>query len=138
MGYTFRVDATDFKILKERQTEALQAVKRLFKDKSTRFSWVHHEDAVRAKDLNEFLGEWRWTPSYDKAGNIVDVSFIGEKIGDEDTLFDALGPYVEAGSTIECTGEDGSFWRWRFCGLHCHNEGGSRVYSEQECEGRVL
>lgn len=50
----------------------------------------------------------------DSDGNITDVEFIGEKLGNDFTVFQAIAPYVQDGSYIWMVGEDGSQWRWIF------------------------
>lgn len=49
-------------------------------------------------------------------GDLTDIHFIGEKLGDEKILFQALAPFVDKGSFIEMEGEDGDLWRWTFDG----------------------
>lgn len=142
MGYDYDIVAVEFRLNKEMSGAALQAVRALYKDKHTRFSWVDNDVAKHATHIIAMLRAWGWQSGSDKDGNIVELHPAEDmgnmRLGDEETLFATLAPFVEAGSTIECQGEDGSIWRWRFCGLHCHNEGGTRAYVEDECEGKVL
>ena len=64
-----------------------------------------------------------YEPEMDDDGNIVGVEFVGEKISySEDTMFDAIAPYVEDGSFIEMTGEDGCMWRWVFKNGTCKEQ----------------
>lgn len=83
------------------------------------YRWVDGETALKAKDLTEILDEWRWHITFNTlTGDCVGITFTGEKYGDEDVLFAAIAPYVDAGSYIEMEGEDGAQWRWVFDGTN--------------------
>ena len=80
-------------------------------------SWVTES---REKDyLEQLFQNWRWSVEFDTAGNINNIMFEGEKLGDEKKFFNAIAPFVRKGSYIEMTGEDGSLWRWEFDGSMC-------------------
>jgi len=79
------------------------------------FSWVE-QGFDKHDDPNDILRAWRWSPEFDDRGNIDTIYFNGEKLGDCNMLFEAIAPYVKAGSYIEMTGEDGARWRWCFDG----------------------
>jgi hypothetical protein len=75
---------------------------------------------MKAETLEKALVEWRWQIYTDKASeNVTSISFEGEKLGDEQILFNALAPYVEPDSYIEVDGEDSNRWRWVFNGKTC-------------------
>jgi hypothetical protein len=117
MGYwmTQRGDQ-DFTIKKENQEKALIAIKALSFEPTrsiSGYSWVD-DNYVNANTLKEALDIWRWEAMIDKDGDIIDLYFTGDKLGDEDFLFRAIAPYVEDGSYIEMSGEDSCLWRWCF------------------------
>lgn len=87
------------------------------KVQKTWFSWVTTEEFVEATTLQEAIKAWRWSVEVsEESGDIVDICFDGEKLGDDTILLEAIAPYVEAGSFIDMEGEDGSLWRWAFDG----------------------
>ena len=61
------------------------------------------------------LEEYGYAPKIDDDGNVVDLDFVGDKIAyDEEVMFKKIATYVEDGSYIEMSGEDGARWRWVF------------------------
>ena len=79
------------------------------------FSWVE-QDFHKHSDPARIFNAWRWNVEMDDDGNIDTIYFDGEKLGDDNTLFNAIAPFVREGSYIEMQGEDGSMWRWTFDG----------------------
>jgi hypothetical protein len=66
------------------------------------------------------LENYGYSPSLDDDGNIVEIDFIADKLRyDENTMFQAVAPYVKDGSFIEMRGEDGTLWRWVFADKKC-------------------
>ena len=66
------------------------------------------------------LENYGYTAELDDDGNIICLYFNGDKIAhDEDTMFQAIAPYVEDGSFIEMAGENGDRWRWVFKDGRC-------------------
>lgn len=118
MGYCIRQHKANFFIGVENQAAALAAMIKLGNEKRN-FYWVELNDFVNSTTLAEVLDAWRWEPRQDKDGNIVGISFVGEKIGDEEILWNTLAPYVRKDSYIEMGGEDGACWRWVFNGTTC-------------------
>lgn len=109
-----------FKIKKENQEKALEAIKGLTgKETITgysgedHFSWVTTEEFLIALHLEDALEAWRWTVEFDEGGDIIDIGFNGEKYGDDIILFNAIAPFVEDGY-IQMKGEDDAVWRWSF------------------------
>lgn len=70
-------------------------------------SWV---DAGPYVTFEDAMGEWRYEVDYGKNT----VYFEGEKLGDDESLWSCLAPFIIDGSYIECHGEDGDVWRWVF------------------------
>ncbi len=132
MGYCMRQHRSDFFISVNKQSTALAAMIKLAKEKRN-FYWVESSDFIDSTTLSEVLDAWRWEPKLDKNGNIISVSFVGEKIGDEDILWNTLAPYVRKDSYIEMAGEDGACWRWVFDGqVVAIQESGRRIALEIE------
>lgn len=128
MGYYIEQKSADFKIRKENHARALGAIHRLM-DRGQRFIWVRPKDVYRAKTLSEALYAWRWETSVDEAsGDIVGISFIGEKSGDDELLFEVIAPFVEPGSNIVIIGEDHHIWRWYFDGSTCSEQDASLTF----------
>jgi hypothetical protein len=118
MGYCMTQHRSDFFISVNKQSAALEAMIKLAKEKRN-FCWVGYKDFIDCINLAEVLDAWRWRTKLDNSGNIVDISFEGEKIGDEELLWNTLAPYIKKGSYIEMGGEDGASWRWVFNGETC-------------------
>jgi hypothetical protein len=60
----------------------------------------------------------------------VRIHFEGEKIGQEDLLFEAIAPWVRDGSYIEMSGEDDAMWRWFFHAGECHEVTPTIIWEE--------
>jgi len=119
MGYCIDLVESDFHIKKENFDEAFKASRKLFEG-GKRFAWVENSEGMRARNICEMLEAWGYEPEAEVAddglGDILDLYFVREKIGDEETLFQAIAPYVEAESYLEYRGEDGAIWRYYFDG----------------------
>jgi len=130
MGYCMKMRDINFFIAKKNHEKALAAIKALkeMEDKmgggsisydgnvKRSYAWVTTEDYANAKTLEEAMNAWRWEATLDKDGNIASLYFTGEKLGDDEILFNAIAPYVKKGSFIDLEGEDGTIWRWKFDG----------------------
>lgn len=89
------------------------------KKTSSHYSWVNMK-FPEYNDIVEVFDCWRWHIEVDKeSGNILDIGFNGEKLGDDFILFNAIAPFVKPGSFIEMHGEDNAMWRWYFNGETC-------------------
>ena len=127
MGYYMNQRDAIFTIKKDKQAKALKAVQALAKPSKIKkggggswsggkqieqyYSWVNTEEFVSAKTLQDAMQAWRWDIHIDVDGNLVDIYFAGEKLGDDAILFEALAPFVEDGCYIEMSGEEGALWR---------------------------
>lgn len=124
MGYCINQVDSKFRIPAARKAEALAIMKTMdpaqkgagYWDGRRQWSWVDQANVNKANSLEEAMTEWRYVPTVDAEGNITDVTFEGQKLGQEDVLFALLAPFVEEGSFIEMEGEDRSVWRWIFKG----------------------
>lgn len=140
MGYYMDQRNAKFKISADKVPAALAAIKELAKDTKRMgggsstgerwFAWVTTADFVNAKDIVEAMDAWRWQVEVDDEGNVVDICFNGEKLGDDTILLEAIAPFVEAGSFIEMKGEDDAFWKWVFDGRGMVEVAGKVVYGD--------
>jgi len=134
-GCNFHIPAASF-------GEALSAIKSLMTDTSNMagscfgggvemgrwYAWVHTETVLQSQTLMEALEAWRWMPFINNDGDIDHISFRGEKMGQDEVLFQALAPYVTSDSYIAMRGEDGALWRWYFQNGSCLEQEGRVVY----------
>lgn len=121
MGYCITVTDNQLKIKQENFQKCLEAIKSLhgqetnnYQNKS-HFSWVD-EKFYQLNSLDQILNEWRWKPLYDENGNIQQLEFNGEKLGDDEILFKTLAPFIEPDSFINFRGEDNEHWQYAFNG----------------------
>ncbi len=131
MGYCINLTDYKFGILKDNKEKALQAIKELMgrvdelgsggrwevgeKVKSN-FAWVWTGDVLASCSFEGAMECWRYPVESDDNGDIADIQFDGEKLGQEGLMFQAIAPYVVAGSYLQFQGEDGSIWRFVFDG----------------------
>jgi hypothetical protein len=119
MGYCMSQNESKFHIKASDKDQALRAIKVMMTEKKDSFSWVDTATVKSSRNLVDAMGEWRWDIDEDEAGNVVDITFSGEKAGDDLALFKAIAPFVESGSYVEMHGEDGAQWRWVFHDKTC-------------------
>jgi len=118
MGYCMDQVDSSFLLKEENQRAAYKAVKEQMSDKS--YSWVSAGWFKGLRDIYAVLEEWGYQPKLsEETGDIIDLTFSGEKIGQELELFNVIAPFVEKGSFLEMSGEEGSVWRWVFDGTTC-------------------
>jgi hypothetical protein len=124
MSYKILLLNTEFCIVAANTNLVLTALRTLAKREQD-FAFVKNSVLISSNNISSAFEAWRWLPEIDNQGNIVDLDFMGEKLGDEQILFDAIAPFVEAESYIIFAGENGEtgkVWRWRFDGKLCHYE----------------
>jgi len=81
------------------------------------YSWVDSAAVIKASTFQDVMDAWRYHLTKDaRTGDFTSITFKGQKAGDEEVLFQAIAPYVTAGSYIEFRGEDNARWRWVFDG----------------------
>ena len=120
MGYGMSSMEANFKIFKDDHEAALESIKALagketITDSSGKhFSWVETKEFLKARHIEDAFVAWRWEVSFNEDGDINDISFNGEKLGDDFILFEAISPFVVEGSYIQMLGENGYIWRWVF------------------------
>ena len=123
MGYCINMTQSDFTILNGNKDKALKLLKGYAK-KHKNISWVGSDVLINSNTLIEALEECRYEAEEDNEGNIVDISFTGNKLGEDEFIFNAIAPAVEDNSYIEMHGEDGCIWRWVFKGGQCKEVNG--------------
>ncbi len=117
MGYCMSMTECIFFIDAKDKAAALKLVKAAAPDFND--TWESKDAAISATTLEGFLEETRWLPVIGEDGNITDLEFEGEKMGDEEQFFNAMAPHVKSGSYIEMHGDEGEGWRWVFDGETC-------------------
>jgi hypothetical protein len=129
MGYCIELRKESFWILAKNKPMALANIKELANHpewmhggrweggRQTKrwYSWTDTNEYLNASTLEDALLAWGWEAYVSPFnGDIDGIRFLGEKIGQEEILFNAIAPFVESGSYIEMEGEDGEIWRWAF------------------------
>ena len=125
MGYYINKRAGEFQIKQGDCANALEAIREIPDNPEGfmggRYAWVP-DDWRKHDNLVDMLRAWRWDAEVDDDGNIIDLQFVGEKLGDCFTMFQAIAPFVQEDSYIEMVGEDGDRWRWIFDGHTCEEK----------------
>lgn len=106
MGYHMDFLRASFRL--EKHKAALQALK------GSGYNWA--QEMKDCTTLVDAMGTQGWQLEVDDRGKIVGICFDGERLCDEDEIFDCLAPYVKAGSYIRMMGEDSEMWQWYFDG----------------------
>jgi len=115
MGYTINQAGAKFKMHRGDLRAAYRAVLKLFEGGNDQ-RWVKVRDSKEWNNIGDALNDYGYEPTFDEDFNIIDIQFQGEKMGAEDKMFRAIAPFVEKGSYIEMTGDEGAHWRWVFNG----------------------
>lgn len=110
MGYHVTVEC-NVVIKKAKIKKALKAINAI---PLGSYAWVNHTG--KFKDIKTALKGWRYVCDFNEKGDVSDMYFNGEKVGDDETLFKALAPYIEKNSYVGYLGEDGAQWRYVFDG----------------------
>ncbi len=149
MGYYMHIQDQEFLLKEENKEKALAAIKRLSPEHGSggsrhenRYSWVNTERYMKAETLEQAMEAWRWSSYVDDGiddGDIDNLEFLGEKLGDDRVLFAALAPFVEEGSHVTMMGGDMDVWRWFFTDGKCFTQYALLNFDfEQGGEGVVL
>lgn len=101
----------------DKQEIAVKAVKEL--SSKCNLSWVDQEKLKRLTMLADVLECCRWLANLDSQGNITGLEFLSDRLGEDELIFGALAPSVQAGSYILVIGEDKNVWKWSFDGEKC-------------------
>ena len=117
MGWCMSQEDSSFEIKRENFDDCLKAIKHLIEDNADcHWMWKDINKVLKTNNLVTALSNlWGWEFEYDEESEgITGIAFHGEKIGDEQLIFDAIAPFVEENSFIEMTGDDATHWRWIF------------------------
>jgi len=117
MGYNVELACARFRIANE-NFDAVLSIMRNMGEKDEGYWYVNNKELARAQTIRDAFLAWRYRVDFDKDG-ICSISFDGDKLGEDDALFNAISPYVENGSFIEMHGDDGYLWRWVFHNGEC-------------------
>lgn len=95
------------------------------------FSWMSADwpwivPQIGETQLEAAVRDARFECHLEEDGSIVLDYFIGEKYGDDETVWGAVSDLVEG--TIEWRGEDGALWCWEFGGPKLLIKDGRVVY----------
>lgn len=147
MGYHINLIESEFKISKStnENCETVEKLKKFFLDNVNEhgsggsfgkdieekwYAWVDNDEIKNAKTIADLLMAFRYEASYDEEGNIDDVYFNGEKLGDDEFFFSNIAPYVEKGSYLVFQGEEESYWKWVFNGKKMKEKAGRVVFDD--------
>ena len=134
MGYDVKQRDTKFFLPADKKVEALAAIKALHEGTRHKgwyaFAWVDTRVVMKATSLEDALREWGYDSTVRVGGDITDLQFARQSAGDEECLFGALAPFVQAGSYMIFTGADGETWRWWFDGRTRRRQEGTVVFPD--------
>lgn len=129
MGYCIQLKDSKFTIKNENIDKALDAMIQLgdgsnnedasggrLGGKTRWFAWMNLANPSEWSSIQRASRDWRYPMDVDINGDVIGISFIGEKIGQEQLMFETIAPFVEAGSFLDFIGEDGAQWRLEFNG----------------------
>ena len=123
MGYCVDLKDCKFTIKKENVTPAYNTLIEYAKQKlksNERLYWIYLEDIAQSVTLTEALEYCDFDLIYDDDGNVYDIDWIGENLGDHEEILNVIAPYVNDGSYMHMCGEDGEHWKWVFEDDKCH------------------
>jgi hypothetical protein len=122
MGYSMDQIAVRILIPQEKQEQALAALQSHIADGTRYLTFCQEDYLADATTLANALAACRYETAKNEAGDIIDVSFIGEKFGDDDVIWRLLAPSMRIGDFIAFRGEDNEVWRWRATADHTISE----------------
>lgn len=107
MGICVHIDDCDFLLKRANEEKALQAARQL----KGKFRWG--AEPQNCWDLREVFETFGFSIQRDPGtGDITDIDWETDKMGDERKLFEALAPFIETGSYITWGGD--YTFRWEF------------------------
>ena len=115
MGYCVEMKECEFFIKKENIDKAFNTLREYAKTKienKESLSWIDLHGIAYSETLTEALESCDFDVLYNDNGDVYDVDWISEKLGDHDVILNVIAPYIEDGSYLEMYGEDGDIWRW--------------------------
>lgn len=124
MAYEMDLRSSSFYIPKSNFDSAYNALKAATRE----IKWLHLENVNTFEDA---MCECGWNIGFDDFGNADDVDKLYSDYELSNILFNAIGPYVRAGSFIEICGENLDIWRWYFDGVRCIFQIPTFIWHEQ-------
>lgn len=115
MSYTMEQRNTEFFM----DQANLEAARKALRQAMEGFKWFNPK---KAHSLDDAVAQCDWALEFDDNDNVIGIEMLTEYQGEEKRIFDAIAPYVKAGSYIQMSGEDGSIWRWVFDGTSCREQ----------------
>lgn len=94
----------------------LEAARQALRDAAADCKWFNMRNA---RSLENAVYQFGWSLEFDDDDNVNGIEHLLVCAGDEERLFNAIAPYVKAGSYIQMTGGDDTMWRWSFDGIRC-------------------
>lgn len=111
MGYYIQQRATQMRIKAENFSNVVEAINNY----STTGSVLYHFTGI--EEAMDYIGFA--IDIDDKTGDIINIEYINEKIGNLAEALKYIAPFVEGGCYIEFGGEDGALWRYMFSNGAC-------------------
>ena len=131
MGYyvTFEESTAKFKI--KNKKKIIDALKSKNKEVP---EYDRLSPVLDSNNIKEIFAELEF--EIEKSGKYYKiVSYIGEKLGDQEVWLPIIAPYMEDGF-IHMTGEDGNHWKWKFSNGR-FREVGSRTMFDDEFHVKI-
>ena len=111
MGYCVSLVESNLKFKKEDANIILSTLKEFASN--TSLMWADEHSILRAKNIKECFEEIRYPLI--ESGDFYKIDYFdGEKLGDEERIFNSIYKYIEKGSYLEYVGEDGDKFRLVF------------------------
>ena len=123
MGYCVEMKECKFFIKKENIEKAFNTLRDYAKTKIENkegLSWIDLHSVAYSETLTEALESCDFDILYNDNGDVYDVDYISEKLGDHDVILNVIAPYIEDGSYLQMYGEDGDIWRWCIKDNECY------------------
>jgi|PlaIllAssembly_1097288.scaffolds.fasta_scaffold00167_12 hypothetical protein len=124
MGYNIDLVAARFRIKAEKRKAVMEAIVDWLSEHRW-LSWITKEEVEARYAESDVFGMFRacrWSVASDDSGDLVDIEFCGEKLGDDESFFRAIAPHVESKSYLQIRGEEGHAWRWYFLDGRLHDD----------------
>lgn len=114
MGYCIEQIQCEFNILTKNLDACVKAVISAFRAMNVaQIGWVRSDLLYDGMSFGELADAFRFHAQFDNDGNVYDIWFTGEKLGEDlEFFFTHVAPYVEGQAFVSFSGEDGSLWRY--------------------------
>ena len=123
MGYYIQQRATQMRIKAENFSNVVEAINNY----STTGSVLYHFTGI--EEAMDYIGFA--IDIDDKTGDIINIEYINEKIGNLAEALKYIAPFVEDGCYIEFAGQDGDLWRYVFSNGACEEIAPEIIWSNE-------